>query len=71
MSTKPRKHEYLPLPLVFKDLSNPRMLTDEEAMEVCWNEYSLDEIDYLISAGCVTERQLVMYYNNEFWRDEP
>lgn len=66
-----RKHEYDPIPMVMKDTNCPRQLTLEEVLEVNWNEYSLEEIDQLISAGSITETQMIYYYNNIYWRETP
>lgn len=49
----------------------PRPLSQEEIAEIDWNDYSIKEIDSLISCNCITEQDMVDYFNNEWWRDEP
>jgi len=38
--------------------------------ETDWNEYTVNEIDFLIKRGCISEKDIIHYYNNIQWRDK-
>lgn len=46
-------------------------LTIEEFDSVDWDEFSIEEINCLIDMGCFTEDDMVQYYCNTQWRDQP
>ena len=52
-----------------KDLECPRVLDQEEIESTDWNEYTVEEIDYLIDCQCIKDSDIVWYYNNLQWRD--
>ena len=46
-------------------------LSQEQFENVDWDDFSVDEIECLIDMGCFTEADIVWYYNNTQWRDQP
>lgn len=43
----------------------------EELMDIDFDSYSVPEIKQMIAEGKCTNDDVVHYYNNEFWDEQP
>lgn len=53
-----------------KDLDCPRILMQDEIESIDWDEYTTDEIDFLIDCKSIEDTDIIRYYNNIHWRDK-
>ena len=57
--------------MIRESLQNPRQLTEEEIDSLNFDDYTTEELLYMVECGMVDKEDISAFYNNEWWDETP